>query len=103
MKDIFELFKTVIKITKISIHNFTVADEVLWIEIFVIGEDLCERAITFENVSDININYESYGCSYKSSIIIEDISTAQLEGKTYKILIAENSMTFYCKKIELEL
>jgi hypothetical protein len=101
MKDIIEILKSHFKITQIIIENFTILDTDLTIVMKIHSDDFGDKVITFESASRININSEYYTCSDRSSITIEDLSSLQMEGITYKIAISEDVMTFYCKNIKL--
>ncbi|TAJ12150.1 hypothetical protein DMA11_13915 [Marinilabiliaceae bacterium JC017] len=99
MKEIITVLNGCFKILRIIIQNFTTLNDDLLIEIEIYSKDLGQKRIKFINVSKIDIHSEYYTCSDKSSIIIEDLSTAQIEGIRYKVLISEDVMTFYCKEI----
>lgn len=101
MKDVFEILNGYFKIIQIIIENFTILDHNLSIRVKISSSDFGNNIITFEGVSRININSEYYVCSDKSSMTIEDLSDAQLEGIKYKIAISEEAMTFYCNEIRL--
>ncbi|KFF08296.1 hypothetical protein [Chryseobacterium luteum] len=102
MKNIIEILNSHFKILEIVIENFTILNSDLEILIKVNSVEFGIKAILFDKVSSININSDYYFCSDKSSIIIEDLSSAQIDGVTYKVAIAEDSMTFYCKNIILK-
>lgn len=100
MKEIIENLRGNFKIVQVIIENFTIIDKELSIDIEIFSNDFGIKTISFENVSRININSEYYTCSDMSSIIIEDISEAQIEGVKYRIAISEGVMTFYCKNVQ---
>lgn len=101
MKNIVEILKSHFIVLQIVIENFTILDSNLEILIKIKSSDFDEKTILFDKVSSININSDYYFCSSKSSIIIEDLAHAQIEGVKYKIAVAEDSMTFYCENIIL--
>lgn len=102
MEDVFELLNSYFKIIQIIIENFTIIDETLEICIKVTSKSCGDKTIIFEEVSGINIMSAYYFCSNKSSIIIEDLSSVQLEGVKYKVAISEDAMSFYCSNIKLK-
>ncbi len=89
------------KINRISIVNFTTLNKSVDVEVEIILTNLENRKIIFYNVSGINIMAEDYSCSEKPTIVVEDISSAQLENKTYKVSIVDEVMSFYCKTIDM--
>lgn len=101
MKNIIEILNSRFNILQVVIKNFTILDSNLEILIKINSSEFGIKTILFDKVSNININSDYYFCSDKSSIIIEDLSLAQIEGVTYKVAIAEDSMIFYCKNIIL--
>lgn len=101
MKSIIQVLNSHFKILQIVIENFTISDSNLKVLIKINSTEFDIKTITFENVSSINVNSDYYFCSDKSSIIIEDLSGAQMEDIKYRVAIAEDSMTFYCKDITL--
>lgn len=101
MKNIVEILKSHFIVLQIVIENFTILDSNLEILIKIKSSDFDEKTILFDKVSSININSDYYFCSSKSSIIIEDLAHAQIEGVKYKISVAEDSMTLYCENIIL--
>ncbi|MDJ1466910.1 hypothetical protein QNI19_25170 [Cytophagaceae bacterium DM2B3-1] len=104
MQNIHEFAMSFYRITKVCLHNYTNPDGELWIEICGFSKDLVERKIIFETVSGVHLESEwGTGLNYSSSIIvIDDITSAQLENKNYHIQILEDSLTFYCKRIVIE-
>lgn len=101
MKNIIEILNTSFAIEKIAVHNFTILNKDIYIEIEIMLENCKKAVIVFENVRGINVISESYSVSSKSSIVIEDISAMQMEGVNYKIAISEDAMLFFCKKIDM--
>lgn len=102
MKKILENLNSSFKINQIIIENFTILDDDITIVIKINSQDKGYMVLTFEGVLRINICSEYYTCSEKSSIILEDLTSAQMEGIKYKISVSEDVMTFYCKSISLK-
>lgn len=102
MEELFKLLNSKFILTQIEIHNFSLLEEDVSIEMKLVSEISGEKNILFENVTRININSEYYSCSERSSILIQDISTLQWEGIMYKVSISEEIMTFYCENILLK-
>lgn len=96
MKDFLELVKEPFLIKKIVIYNFTVIDEEIEIEIEIYSDTNGAKKILFEKVTNLNIDASYYRCSDNSLIILEDLTTTQMEGIKYKIAISEDAMAFYC-------
>ena len=101
MGNIIKLLNSPFLINKIIIENFTLLDEELKLYIEIRSNYFGVKMILFENVTDLNIDSEYYGCSAKSSIVIDDISAYQLENKNYRIFISEDVMSFDCKSFVL--
>ncbi len=101
MNEIIEILKSSFKITHIVIENFTLLDRDLTINITVSSNDFGYRTISFEGVSRININSEYYSSSDTSSIVIDDVTMAQMEDIFYNVKISEDVMTFNCKSFGL--
>ncbi len=102
MEELFKLLNSKFILTQIEIHNFSLLEEDVSVEMKLVSEISGEKNILFENVTRININSEYYSCSERSSILIQDISTLQWEGIMYKVSISEEIMTFYCENILLK-
>ncbi len=103
MKNIIDILNSNFKIVSITIENFTILNSELTIHIQIFSKEFGEKTITFKNVTNINIESEYYASSDKSSIITQDLTTAQLEGVKYKISICVDAMTFYCNDIAIDL
>lgn len=102
MEELFKLLNSKFILTQIKIHNFSLLEEDVSVEMKLVSEISGEKNILFENVTRININSEYYSCSERSSILIQDISTLQWEKIMYKVSISEEIMTFYCENILLK-
>lgn len=101
MKNIFEILSSYFEITQIVIENFASLEKELKIDIKIHSIEFGNKTISCANVSSIKINPEYYTMSDKCAIIIEDISSAQMEDIRFEIRISVNAMTFYCKEISL--
>lgn len=102
MKDISEILRGDFQIDRIAIENFTALHSEVFITIEIHSKKLGNVVIIFENVSGININSEYYFSSENSSILIEDISSSQMEDINYHVAISEDVMSFYCKNMRVK-
>ncbi len=102
MKRISEILRSDFQIVKIAIENFTLLHHEVIIRIEIHSKEFGNEVIIFENVSGVNINADYYFCSENSSILIEDISSAQMEDINYNVTISEDAMSFYCKDISID-
>lgn len=101
MEKLFKLLNSKFILTQIRIHNFSLLEEDVSVEMKLMSEIFGEKNILFENVTQLNINSEYYSCSERSSILIQDISVLQWKRVIYKVSISEEIMTFYCENILL--
>ena len=101
MKNINEILRSDFQIARIAIENFTRLYSEVLVTIEIHSKEFGNAAILFENVSGFNVNSEYYFCSESSSVLIEDISSAQMEDINYHVAISEDAMSFYCKNITI--
>lgn len=102
MNNIINVLNSSFNIEQIIIENFTVLDKKIKIFIKINSIDFGITMLAFQDVSAIHIDSEYYACSKQPSIVIEDISNAQMQGIKYKVAISEDVMTFYCQTITLD-
>jgi hypothetical protein len=88
-------------IQEVVLLNFTVLGEELKIQIKVDTFQNQTKILLFENVTNLNVVPTNYGCSEESSIIMEDLTNAQLENVKFKISISDDAMSFYCWSISV--
>jgi len=101
MEKIFRLLRSFIEIRTIALNYFGHINDGLFIEIEFISGDGMKNKIKFEKVKAIEIKKDHYSISDNNMIIIEDISSAQLEVINYKVVISGCIMEFYCHNIVL--
>ncbi len=92
--ELIEALKKPFKITAFSILNFTNPGMVnIQIDIST------KKRMIFKNASSVKVNHYCNSVSERSWIIIEDISSTQMEDVNYHIEISDNIAEFYCKEI----